>query len=70
MIWSITRSDSPSETTAPSSEVGSAAEPNTSVSPLDASEREFAASVAAAVISATTTTASKTFNPLRIALLF
>ncbi len=70
VIWSITRSETPSETTAPSSDVGSPSVPNTSVSPLEASEREFAANVAAAVISATTTTASRTFNPLRIALLF
>ena len=58
VIWSITRSDSPSETTAPSSEVGSAAVPNTSVSPPEAFERLFAASVAAVAVSATTVTAS------------
>ena len=61
VIWSITRSDSPSETTAPSSDVGSAAVPKTSVSL--AADRLFAASVAAAAISATTIDRQQHFQP-------
>src|SRR4029079_16161232 len=68
VIWSITRSDSPSETTAPSSEVGSEAVPNTSVS-LVAPVRVVAASVTAVTVSATATAASSTFSPLPIVLL-
>ena len=66
--WSITRSDSPSETTAPSSEVGSEVVPKTRVS-LVAALPLPAASVAAAVANAATVTASSTFRPLCIVLL-
>ena len=68
MIWSITRSDSPSETTAPSSDVGSAAVPKTSVS-LVAALPPPAANAAAAVARAAIATASSTFSALCIVLL-
>ena len=67
--WSMTFNDGPSETTAPSSEVGSATEPKTSVSPAVASVRLVAASVAAVAVRAMTTVASSTFSALRIVLL-
>ena len=68
VIWSITRSDSPSETTAPSSDVGSAAVPKTSVS-LVAAWPPPAANAAAAVARAAIDTASSTFSALCIVLL-
>ena len=69
MICVMTRSDSPSETTAPSSEVGSAAAPKTRVSPEVASTRSLAANAAAAAVNETTPTTSATFNPFSIVLL-